>query len=152
MVHRDAPAPPAVSTNANAPRSLCVPDVLMMTAQVTLTGPGDKQIQARALIDSVTLVSSRVAQLLNLPVTKARVTFSGVQDTPAQASNSLVTLSISPFQVGWPSQQRLYPRSPAICLCREHRRSQTCLTSRSYHLLTQSTINQAELTCCREVT
>ena len=107
MVHKDAPAAPAVSTNTNSPQSLCVPDVLMMTAQVMLTGPGDKKIQARALIDSgpsMTLVSNKISQVLNLPVTKARVTFSEVQDTPVQASNSLVTLTLSPIQVQRPQQ------------------------------------------------
>ena len=81
MVHKDvtSPAQPAVATNALALQSLSIPDILMMTSQVTLTGPRGKTFLARALLDSgssMTLLSSRAAQVLSLPVTKTRVTFS----------------------------------------------------------------------------
>ena len=73
----------------------------MMTSKVMLHGPGGKKLVSRALLDSgssMTLISSKAAQILELPTTRAKVTFSGVQDTPVQDSNSLVTLSISPMQ------------------------------------------------------
>ena len=81
MVHKDvtSPAQPAVATNALALQSLSIPDILMMTSQVTLTGLRGKTFLARALLDSgssMTLVFSRAAQVLSLPVTKTRVTFS----------------------------------------------------------------------------
>ena len=77
MVHKDATpqAQPAVATNALVPKSPSIPDILMMTSQVTLTGPGGKTFLARALLDSGSL-SSKAAQALILPVTKTRVTFS----------------------------------------------------------------------------
>ena len=107
MVHKDvtSPAQTAVATNAFAPQSPSIPDILMMTSQVTLTGPGRKIFLALALLDSgssMTFVSSRAAQVLSLPVTKTRVTFSGVQDTPILSYIALVTLSISPSQVIYP--------------------------------------------------
>ena len=107
MVHKDVTslAQTVVATIALAPQSPSIPDILMMTSQVTLTEPGRKTFLARALLDSgssMTLASSRAAQALSLPVTKTRVTFSGVQDTPIQSSNALVILSISPSQVIYP--------------------------------------------------
>ena len=79
IIHQ-ASAPPT-PVNAASVASHQVPDALMMTAQVLLTGPGGQQIQARALIDpgaGISLVSSRVAQLLHLPLTKTSMQFSGV--------------------------------------------------------------------------
>ena len=44
MVHKDAPTTPAVAANSLTPKSPSIPDILMMTAQVTLTGPGGIEI------------------------------------------------------------------------------------------------------------
>ena len=77
-----------------------MPDALMMTAQVTLSGPGGQQLPARALIDpgaGISLVSSRVAQLLHLTLTKTTLQFSGVQGTPCKASKHIAQLSLSPL-------------------------------------------------------
>ena len=112
MVHGNNATPsvqPTATTNAmSTPSSPTIPDILMMTSQVMLAGPGGRTYLARALLDSgssMTLVSSKAAQALNLPVTKTRVTFSGVQDTPVQSSNSIVTLCLSPLQTSHPHLQ-----------------------------------------------
>ena len=85
-----------------------MPDALMMTAQVHITGPGGHTLPARALIDSgagISLVSSRVAQLLKLKLNKADLQFSGVQGTPCKAAKHITKLSISPVQATTPSIQ-----------------------------------------------
>ena len=54
---------------------------------------------ARALLDSgasMSLVSSRVAQTLQLPRMSAQVSLSGVQDTPVQEARSIVTVDLCP--------------------------------------------------------
>ena len=61
---------------------------------------------AWALIDSgagISLVSSRVAQLLHLKLNKADLQFSGVQGTPCKAAKHITNLSISPVQATEPS-------------------------------------------------
>ena len=85
-----------------------MPDALMMTAQVHITGPGGCRMPARALIDSgagLSLVSNRVAQLLQLKLRKADLQFSGVQGTPCKAAKHITHLSISPMQANIPSIQ-----------------------------------------------
>ena len=92
--------------NSSTPTSHQVPDALMMmTAQVLISGPGGQKTQARALIDpgaAMTLVSSRIAQHLHLPLTRANLAFSGVQGTPCKPSHHLTKLLLSPLQVGQP--------------------------------------------------
>ena len=76
-----------------------VPDALMPTAQVLLVGPGGQSIKARALIDtgaSISLVSRRVTQLLDLPLTPNHVPMTAVQGTPSRPSNFVTSLIISP--------------------------------------------------------
>ena len=95
-------ATPATPINSATPASPKVPDALMMTAQVMITGPGGQRMLARALIDpgaAMTLVSSRVTQMLNLPLTKANLAFTGVQGTPCKTARHLTTFVISPLQV-----------------------------------------------------
>ena len=70
-----------------------------MTSQVLVKGPGGRTIVARALLDSgasTSLVSSRVAQAIQLPRMSAQVSFSGVQDTPMQEARSIVTVDLCP--------------------------------------------------------
>ena len=91
-IYQTASPPTPINSSSGAPSQ--VPDALMMTAQVHLTGPGGQHLQARALIDPgarISLVSSRVAQLLHLPLTRTTMQFSGVQGTPCKSSkhNSL---------------------------------------------------------------
>ena len=78
-----------------------VPDALMMTAQVLLTGPRGEKTQARVLIDpgaGISLVSSKIAQQLSLPLTKTNLQFSGVQGTPCKSAKHLTELCLSPLQ------------------------------------------------------
>ena len=99
---------PPTPVNAASVASSQVPDALMMTAQVLLTGPGGQQTQARALIDpgaGISLVSSRVAQLLHLPLTKTSMQFSGVQGTPCKSAKHLANLFLSSLQGDQPQVQ-----------------------------------------------
>ena len=72
-----------------------------MTAQVLLTGPRGQSVQARAFIDpgaAMSLVSSKIAQKLHLPLEKANLQFSAVLDTPCKTVKHLANLSISSLQ------------------------------------------------------
>ena len=53
----------------------------------------------------MSLVSARAAQCLHLPRTATHITFSGLQATPAKATNVLVTLTISSLQPQQPTLQ-----------------------------------------------
>ena len=106
LVHRDVvnttPAVNALvaSTSAMSSKSsTSIPTSLMMMSQVLVKGPGGRTMVARALLDSgasMSLVSSRVAQTLQLPRMSAQVSFSGVQDTPVQEARSIVTVDLCP--------------------------------------------------------
>ena len=77
-----------------------VPDALMPTAQVLLVGPGGQSIKARALIDtgaSISLVSKRVTQLLDLPLTPNFVPMTAIQGAPSKPSSFVTSLIISPI-------------------------------------------------------
>ena len=89
------------STPVNAALSSQVPDALMMTAQVRLTGPRGESTLARALIDpgsGVSLVSSRMAQKLHLPLKKTDLGLSGVQGTVCEPARHVTELFFSPLQ------------------------------------------------------
>ena len=97
LVHQ---ADQATETRAssNSATSSNLPDILMMTSKVLLKGPGGRTFTARALLDSgstLTLVSSKAVQALQLPSTSKRITFSGVQDTPVQSSSHVASNTIS---------------------------------------------------------
>ena len=101
-----ASVPPPTQINHSSEVQARKPDALMMTAQVTLTGPGGHTMPARALMDSgaaMSLVSSRIAQLLKLNLHRANIQFSGVQGTPCKAAKYTSNLSISPIQAKAPS-------------------------------------------------
>ena len=105
-IHQTAAPPNQVNYASRAPSQ--VPDALMMTALVQLSGPGGQRLTARALIDSgagISLISSRVAQLLHLPLNKTDLQFSGVQGTPCKASKHIANVSISPIQAEHPLTQ-----------------------------------------------
>ena len=103
-IHQTTPAP-TTQVNYASKATSKMPNALMMTAQVHLTGPGGQTLPARALIDSgagMSLVSSRIAQLLKLKLNKADLQFSGVQGTPCKAAKHITNLSISPVQAKTP--------------------------------------------------
>ena len=94
------PAAAATPINSSTVQSHQVPDALMTTAQVLLIGPRGKEVKARALIDSgagLSLVSRRIAQLLDLPLEPSKLQFSAVQGAPCKPSNYLTSLIISPL-------------------------------------------------------
>ena len=70
----------------------------MMTAQVLLTGPRGNSIKARAMIDpgaAISLITSKAAQQLNLPLTKANLRFSGVSGAPCKPAKHCTEMEIS---------------------------------------------------------
>ena len=87
--------------NASSSQSSQVPDALMTTAQVLLLGPRGQEVKARALIDSgagLSLISSRVANLLDLPLEPTRLQLSVAQGEQSKPIRHLTQLSISPIQ------------------------------------------------------
>ena len=71
-----------------------------MTAEVLLKGPGGHELKARAFIDpgaGLSLISSRVAQILELPLESSRTSFTTVQGTECQGSKYLTSVVISPL-------------------------------------------------------
>ena len=118
-VHRDQASssipgvsqPAAEQVTANIAANISNPSVphsMMMTSQVVLEGPKGNRLVARALLDysaSMSLVSSRAVQCLQLPKTNTHISSSGVQDTTAKATNSLVTLHVSSLQPNHPILQ-----------------------------------------------
>ena len=97
-IHKSSP--PSVQVSTTLSQSQQLPDALLMTAMVLLKGPGGQQLKARAFLDpgaGLSLVSSRVAQLLELPLEASRTSFTTVQGTKCQGSKYLTTLTISPL-------------------------------------------------------
>ena len=92
--------PSTTSVNSSNPQSQQLPDALLTTAQVLLLGPNGEEIKARALIDSgagLSLVSRRVAQILNLPMEPARLQLSAVQGELSKPLKHITHLHISPL-------------------------------------------------------
>ena len=97
------PAAPPVTVNSATVQQAPIQDSLMMTAQVLLTGPGGHTVRARAFIDpgaAMSLISSKIAQRLRLPLTKTQLQFSAVLNTPCKSVKHITNLSISPLQGG----------------------------------------------------
>ena len=113
LVHREQSAPPPqaqplvtqplvnvlAATNPSIPSqsSPALTSSLMMTSQVLVKGPCGKQMVARALLDSgasMSLVSNRVAQTLQLPRAATQVSFSGAQATPLQVAQSVASMTL----------------------------------------------------------
>ena len=87
--------------NASSIQSSQVPDALMTTAQVLLLGPRGQLVKARALIDSgagLSIISNRVANLLDLPLESTRLQLSVAQGEQSKPIRYLTHLSISPIQ------------------------------------------------------
>ena len=77
-----------------------MPDALLTTAEVLLLGPNGEELKARALIDSgagISLVTNRVAQLLNLPLEPARLQLTVAQGKVTKPLKHLTSLHISPL-------------------------------------------------------
>ena len=104
LVHQDKPPSPAPVAVIHAAASTGPPTIqasLTMTSKVLLTGPTGQTLVARALLDSgstISLITARTANTLKLPRTSTLITFSGVQDSVASPSHSLVNVCLSPLQ------------------------------------------------------
>ena len=93
-IHRDN----NVQVSSTFSQSRQLPDALLMTATLLLKGPGNHKMKARAFLDpgaGLSLVSSRVAQILELPLESSKTSFTTVQGTKCQGSNHLTNLVIS---------------------------------------------------------
>ena len=105
-IHQSTPPPaaaPPVTVNSATVQQAPIQDSLMMTAQVLLTGPGGHTVKARAFIDpgaAMSLISSKVAQRLKLPLAKTQLQFSAVLATPCKSVKHITNLSVSPLQGG----------------------------------------------------
>ena len=90
----------SVQVSSTLSQSQQLPDALLMTAEVLLKGPGGHEMKARAFLDpgaGVSLISSRVVQILELPTTKSKTSFSTVQETECQGSHQITSVIISPL-------------------------------------------------------
>ena len=90
----------SVQVSSTLSQSQQLPDTLLMTAEVLLKGPGGHELKARAFLDpgaGVSLISSRVVQILELPLIKSKTSFSTVQKTECQGSQQLTSVTISPL-------------------------------------------------------
>ncbi|XP_026830877.1 uncharacterized protein LOC113563430 [Ooceraea biroi] len=95
----------ALSTSTNS-------RVLLVTARVNLIVNSGRVINVRALLDSgseASFVSERVAQLLQLPRQKVRVTVSGLQGTATGTASHVVSLMVGSPQS--PSLRIAVPRA-----------------------------------------
>ena len=91
---------PATSTINSLSSSQQVPDALLTTAEVLLLGPDGEELKARALIDSgagISLVTNRVAQLLNLPLEPAQLQLTVAQGKVTKPLKHVTNLQISPL-------------------------------------------------------
>ena len=99
-IHQQPP-PAVTSVNYSMSKSSKLPDALMTTAQVFLTGPNGQRMKARALIDSgagLSLISKRVAQTLELPLEKVNLQLSAVQGEISKPTKHITSVHISPLQ------------------------------------------------------
>ena len=109
-IHKSSP--PSVQVSSLQSQSQQLPDALLMTAEVLLKGPGVQQLKARAFLDpgaGLSLISSRVAQILELPLESSRTSFTTVQGTKCQGSKYLTTVNISPLH-----NQKNFQCRPAV--------------------------------------
>ena len=96
-LHQDTATTPV---NHSSSVSHQVPDALMATAQLVITGPSGKEFQARALLDSgagISLVSDKVAKMLNLPMQPTKLQLSVAQGEKAKPLHHMTFINISPL-------------------------------------------------------
>ena len=94
---QQAPTTPSVNSLSSSQQ---VPDALLTTAELLLIGPNGEELKARALIDSgagISLVTNRVAQLLNLPLEPARLQLTVAQGKVTKPLKYLTSLQLSPL-------------------------------------------------------
>ena len=92
--------PATTPVNHSSSVSHQVPDALMATAQLVITGPSGKEFQARALLDSgagISLVSDKVTKMLNLPLQPTKLQLSVAQGEKAKPLHHMTSINISPL-------------------------------------------------------
>ena len=97
-IHQDVQ--PTQQVTSTLSQSQQLPDALLQTAEVLLKGPEGQEIRARALIDSaagLSLITHRVAKLLELPMHPSRTALTTLQDSNALGSEHLTEVTISPI-------------------------------------------------------
>ena len=96
-IHQDGP----VSVNYSSMAASKLPDVLLPTAEVLLTGPTGQTVRARALIDTgagLSIISKRLVQKLSLPLDPINLRLNTVQGETSQPLKHITTVSISPVR------------------------------------------------------
>ena len=94
-IHQDTLTP----VNYSSMPTSKLPDVLLPTAEILLTGPTGQTVRARALIDTgagLSIISKRLIQKLSLPLDPINLRLNTVQGETSQPLKHLTTVSISP--------------------------------------------------------
>ena len=110
LLHEDRPAAPTqqpanhqinAATHSEEEEEEC----LLMTSQVTLTGPTGKVITVRALLDAgstLSIISTRLMKFLSLEKTGKTVSISGIKSNSNQQAHPLASVTISSdYKKGW---------------------------------------------------
>ena len=96
-IHQDPT--PATQVNYSSLPSSKLPDVLLPTAEVLLTGPTGQSVRARALIDTgagLSIISKHLVQKLNLPLDPLHLRLTTVQGETSQPLKHITSVNISP--------------------------------------------------------
>ena len=100
-IHQQQTTTTTNSVNASSSQSSQVPDALMTTAQVLLLGPRGQSVKARALIDSgagLSIISNRVAKILDLPLESTKLHLSVAQGEKSKPIKHITNLTLSSLQ------------------------------------------------------
>ena len=109
-IHQQQASTPSVNSISSSQQ---VPDALLTTAEVLLLGPNGEELKARALIDSgagISLVTSKVAELLSLPLEAARLQLTVAQGKVTKPLKHTTSLMLSPLH----NRGLKMPCSPAV--------------------------------------
>ena len=96
-IHPPAESSPPVNTITPGKQ---VPDVLLTTTELMVLGPNGEEMMVRALIDSgagISLVTSKVTELLNLPLETTTLRLTVAQGAVTKPLKYLTTLTIAPI-------------------------------------------------------
>ena len=96
-MHQHQTSSPSVNALSSSEQ---VPDALLTTAEVLIVGPNGEEMKARALIDSgagISLVTSKVTELLNLPLEATELRLTVAQGTVTKPLKHMTRLTLSPL-------------------------------------------------------
>ena len=89
---------PSQQVTSTLSSSSQLPDALPQTAEVLLKGPGG-EVKARALLDSaasVSLITSQITEILNLPIHPSETILTTLKDSTVLKSEHLTEVTLSP--------------------------------------------------------